>query len=197
MIKINKSETKTAELFCRKYWNNVKNQVHKIPSVSRFDFNDASYEIMCLDNVYQSMGTLGKLIKKNDLVQKLSEKPVTKDVVLYRGISEPVIFNTNTNYIKSLFNKCINLKKGNTLYMPEYSFWSESKSVAFQYKQSPQQEQRGILYELNVPKGFKLYHKIYPILRRYSKFLCTDNKKIINNNSQYNHIKLTLLPRDI
>ncbi len=197
MIKIFTPKVKTKELFCRQYWKNVKEHVHTLPTISRFDFNDASYEIMCLDNVYQSMGTLGKLIKKNDLVQKLSERPVSQDFVLYRGISEPVIYNTNTKYIEALFKKCINLKKGNFLYMPEYSFWSDSKKIAFQYKHSPNQERQGILYELKIPKGTKLYQKAYTILRRYSKFLCIDNKMIMQNNEKYNHIKLTLLPRDI
>lgn len=171
----------------------------KASDISIFDFYDANYELMGLDNSYLSSGNLNHIVKQNDLVQNLELKRTKKDMVLWCGIENPSTYEGERfSYVKNLFNKCINLKKGDIFHMPEYSFWSNNKSVALIYaKPKSTVEEQGLVYELRVPKGSEVYENSHHIFRRYSKFLCTDNQKVVDGNKIYNHIKLELLPRDI
>ena len=177
-------------LFCHQYWQRVLKNNKNIPDAGRFDFNDANYELMGLSNEYY--GHLGALIKNNDLALKLLSAPIKKDIVLWRGITNPNIYKDIPKYLDNKFKKCSNLKKGDVFYMPEYSFWSSNKNEALNYA-----AQNGIIYELKIPKGTKLLEKIYPIFKRASKFLCVNNTEIKKGNNKLNHIKLELLPRDI
>ena len=177
-------------LFCHQYWQRVLKNNKAIPNAGRFDFNDANYELMGISNNYCEH--LTSLIKNNDLSLKLSSKPIKYDIVLWRGIANPNIYKEKSKYLEDKFKKCSNLKEGDVFYMPEYSFWSESKTEAINYA-----AQNGIIYELKIPKGTNIFEKIYPIFKRASKFLCINNTEIKKDNSKLNHIKLKLLPRDI
>lgn len=186
------------ELFCHTYWKN-KQTIKNLQDISRFNFTDASRDILNMDDYYLSSGKLKSVVQDCDLHQRLLSQPVKKSLTLYRGIPNPTHSDDKDfNYIKTIFNKCINLKKGDTLYMPEYSFWSDHKMEALQYAnyKVSDAKQQGILYELEIPKDTPLYECIYIILKRCSKFICTSNKKIKKDNKAYNHIKLKLLPRD-
>ena len=178
-------------LLCHQYWQRVLKNNKTIPNAGRFDFNDANYELMGLTHKYYA-GSLGALIKNNDLVQKLLSKPIKHDIVLWRGITNPDRFEDTPKYLEKMFKKCSNLKKGDVFYMPEYSFWSDNKNLALNYALN-----NGILYELQIPKGTKIFEKIYPIFQRASKFSCIKNTEIIKENKKLNHIKLELLPRGV
>lgn len=177
-------------LFCHQYWQRVLKNNKNIPNVGRFDFHDANYELMGLTNEYY--GHLAPMIKNNDLAQRLLSKPIKNDIVLWRGIANPNIYKDTPKYLEKMFKKCSNLKKGDVFYMPEYSFWSDSKQVARNYA-----AQNGIIYELKLPKGTNIFEKVYPIFQRASKFLCLNNTEIKKGNNKLNHIKIELLPRDI
>ena len=182
-----KRTSNNKELFCHQYWHKVLKNNPQIPNIGRSEFNDANLTLMG----FTSDSHLATLIKDNDLTQKLLSKPINKDIVLWRGISKPDTYN-KYNYATNLYKKCSNLRKGDTFYMPEYSFWSDSKNTALNYG-----SKNGIIYELNVPKGTNIFQKIYPIFQRASKFLCTENNIIIEGNNKLNHIKLDLLARDV
>lgn len=183
-----KRTTNNKELFCHQYWRKVLTHNKEIPNVSRFEFNDANIALMG----FTHSNNLNSLIKDNDLAQKLLSKRIDNDIVLWRGISKPDTDNNKYNYAINLYKKCSTLRKGDTFYMPEYSFWSDNKNTALNYG-----NKNGILYELKVPKGTNIFQKIYPIFQRASKFLCTENNTIVNGNNKLNHIKLDLLPRDV
>lgn len=194
MLKIIPSTNIKNQMFCQKYWQNILTNTKKIPTTDRFNLRDANLEIMNLSNIYSKPGELSNLIKTNDLAQKFNSKLTDEDMILWRGIQSPL--DDDSNYVKKLFNKCINLKKGDIFYMPEYSFWADSKNAALTYA-APKIAKRSLLYELSLPKGSEVYNIIYYILRRYSKFICIDNKEVIEGYSKYNHIKLEPLPRDV
>lgn len=177
-------------LFCHQYWQRVLKNNKKIPDAGRFDFNDANYELMGISNEY--FGYFDSLIKNNDLALKLSSKPIKHDIVLWRGIANPNIYRDVSKYLENMYKKCLNLKKGDVFYMPEYSFWSDNKKMALNYA-----AQNGIIYELKIPKGTNIFENIYPIFQRASKFLCIHNTEIKKGDNKLNHIKLKLLPRDI
>lgn len=200
MIKPVSSYIQTRELFCHKYWQQVLKNTTTISSpAGRFDFRDANEELMGLNNFHLPHTYLNELIKNNDLTLKLLSKPIPQKLVLWRGIPNPLNSDDNSlKYLQNLFQKCINLKKNEVIHMPEYSFWTDRKQTALRYANDQiLKSPNGILYELTVPKNSNLYTKIYTILQRYSKFLCTDNTQIIEDGKTYNHIKLTLLPKDI
>ena len=141
----------TKELFCHTYWKNTLKEINKRPRADRFDFSDANDALMLLDK----NSNLAALIKNNDIVQRILSMPCKEDMILWRGIANPTdTSDKNFNYLKQLFFKCINLKKGDILYMPEYSFWSDSKTIALQCAKSTSANcTPGIIYELNLPKG--------------------------------------------
>ena len=122
---------------------------------------------------------------------KLLSKPVKTDMVLWRGIANPNIYRDASKYLENMYKKCLNLKKGDVFYMPEYSFWSDNKKIALNYA-----AQNGIVYELKIPGGTNIFENIYPIFPRASKFLCINNTEIKKGNNKLNHIELKLLPRD-
>lgn len=189
-MKINNNK----ELFCQKYWHNLLKKDKEIPNVGRFDFADANLELIGFDNYYSSNGKLTKLIKDTDITQKLLAKPLKNDITLWRGIANPKNYiEKPSKQLTNLFNKCSKLKKGDTFYMPEYSFWTTDSQIALRYANN-----NGIIYELKVPKGTKIMQKIFPIFQRASKFLCINNKKkFIDENTKVHYIKLKMLPRDI
>ncbi len=183
--------TPAKELFCKTYWKNVLKDIDKIPKACRFDFSDANDSLMLLS--YNC--NLDALIKNNDLAQKVLARPIKNPLTLWRGIANPAnTLGNKPNYIKFIFQKCINLKKGDILYMPEYSFWTDSKEIALQCAHNSSiLNQPSILYELRLPEGTNIYEKIFPIFKRCSKFLCKENNKVTENSTVYNHIKLKLL----
>lgn len=178
----------TQELFCQKYWHTILKKKITNPEISRFDIADINLNLMRLDNNQLSNNELQALIKHSDIALNLLSKPIKNDITLWRGIPKP---DKSHKYIKNLFNISTKLKKGDTFYIPQYSFWTTNPQIALKYA-----NQNGLIYELKISKGTNIFEKIFPILQRASKFLCTQNTKIKENNLKLNHIKLKLLPRD-
>lgn len=187
----------TEQKFCHKYWQKVLAKAKEIPERDTFDFWDANLELMGLSNFYSQMGDLAHIIGRNDLAQKLKSKLTDNDMILWRGIQKPgeEFQDEKANYAKKLFDKSINLKKGDIFHMPVYSFWTDERHSAEIFA-SLKTAHQALIYELSLPKGSEVYQNRHFIFRRYSKFICTDNQKVIEGNTTYNHIKLELLPRE-
>ena len=198
MLKSIGHKIQNSQLFCHKYWEYLnKNKENLIRPRDRLDFADANKVILgfrCPSDYTKFISSL--IIKHNDLIQRLFSKKLNSEITLWRGIPQ----NLNApGHVKSLYKKCINLKKGDILYMPEFSFWSKKRNYSFERAIKSLQANSGILYELRLPKGYELYTNFYPILPRASKFRCIENKKVkgIKKNYEYNLIKLEILPRDV
>ena len=108
-------------------------------------------------------------------------KPTKKELVLWRGIEGYDLF-------KERFERSYNVKKGDIVYMPEYAFASGEKIFAEGYTGI----KKGILYEIDVPKGAKLSLKGHYIFPRYSKFECIGSEE----QEKYKLIKLKYLPKE-
>lgn len=197
MLKSIVSKPQNKELFCQTYWKNIK--LREVPSASAREFHDFNNYIMQKDKSY-SHSYMQKTCIENDLALRFRLKSLPKTITFFRGITNPDLRESPLpEYIKNLFQKSIKLKKNDIIYMPEYSFWSNSKFHALDYIVSSTVKP-GVLYEITVPKGTKNYDyfiTILLILKRGSKFSCISNEKIIDGSNSYNHIKLELLPRDI
>lgn len=196
MQQITSSNSQSKELFCQTYWKNSKRR--NIPCQTAIEFHDFNNYIMQKDKS-SSHSCMQKLCIANDLALRFRLKSLPTDITFFRGITNPDYRKTRSaEYIKNLFQRSIKLKKNDILYMPEYSFWSNSKSYSFDYVVLDTTKP-GILYEITVPKGTKNYDYFDSllILKRGSKFSCISNEKIIDGTNSYNHIKLELLPRDI
>lgn len=192
MIKLIGSKSQNTQLLCQKYWSNIDAVLF---SRTRFDFADANQVL--LGNALPDMYTTSSLIKQNDLTQRLTGKEIKEALTIWRGIPEKI--GDFPQYIKNLYQKCKALKKGDVLYMPEYSFWSDDRKHALERAIVFSSSNSGILYEVTLPSGYNLYEEYHPILPRASKFLCLGNRKIksIKKGFEYNLIKLKLLPRDV
>ena len=190
---IGKNIHTSAELLCQKYCSRLKQKPNAVQNMRCYDFTEANYEIMGLENFYLSHSKLTELIRKNDMAQRFLSEALDQDTVLYRGIPHPD--QDDNGYLFNLFNKTKDLQKGDVFCMSEYSFWSKDKEEALGYARVT--SLKGILYELILPKGFQIYERLFCILRRNSKFICLDNKTGKVDNFVFNHIKLKLLPRDV
>lgn len=192
MIKNIVPKLQYTDFFCHKYWKNInKKQTDVIPR-TRFDFVDANEVILGLvhNDEYKNISCT---IKHNDLTQKLASKELNDSLTIWRGIPEKA--GDIPSYIKNLYLKCQDLKKGDVLYMPEYSFWARERNYALRRAITESSSNSCILYELTLPKGYNLYENYHPILPRAVKFLCLGNKKLksIKKGYEYNLIKLELL----
>ena len=176
------------ELFCQKYWHTILKKKITNPQISRFDIADANLNLMGLDSKHLSTSELQALIKHSDIALKVLAKPIKNDITLWRGVPKP---DKSPKYVKNLFKISKKLKKGDNFHIPQYSFWTTNPQIALKYA-----NQNGLIYELKISKGTNILEKIFPILQRASKFLCTQNTKIKENNLKLNHIKLQLLPRE-
>lgn len=194
MQRITSANSQSKELFCQTYWKNLKPQ--NTPGQTARGFHDFNNYIMQKDKSY-SHTYMQKLCKANDLALRFRLKSLPKTITFFRGITNPDFRESpSPEYIKNLFQKSIKLKKNDTLYMPEYSFWSNR--YALDYVAS-KPDKPGILYEITISEGAKIYDYFDSllILKRASKFSCIINEKIIDGTNSYNHIKLELLPRNV
>lgn len=193
MQQITSSNTQSKELFCQTYWKNLKRR--NIPGQTASEFHDFNNYIMQKDKLH-SHAYMQKLCIANDLALRLRLTSLPKTITFFRGITDPDLRESSSEYMKNLFQKSIKLKKNDILYMPEYSFWSDRYALDYVVSKPAKP---GILYEITVPKGIKTYDYFTSllILKRASKFSCISNEKIFDGTLTYNHIKLELLPRDV
>lgn len=174
------------ELFCHKYWKrmlaNNNEQVNNLSqSFCIHEINQyliGGYKPMKTENIMSAIAATDRDFK---CYKKTEEK-----LTLWRGIDGAEMFKNP--FMEALLKKCKKLKKGDILRMREYAFATDERIFAEGYTQN-----KGILYEITVPKGSRIaddWHYIFP---RESKFLCTKNKPVNKNGRKFRHIKLTYL----
>lgn len=128
---------------------------------------------------------LNKFIAKADLAFK-QLKPTSKNMTIWRGIGKP--YSCASNMAKTKFEKTLNLKKGDVIFMPEYAYATNLKNLAEDYA-----DDNGILYEIIVPKGSKINQSSYCYnFPRSSRFECIETKNI-SGKQNYRLIKLKYL----
>lgn len=199
MVKNISMKFQNTQFFCQKYWQNAIPRAKATEDLlwrDRLDFTNANKSILGLtanDNYSKRITRFG--IKHNDLIMRATSERTKNNLTVWRGIPKKI--NNIQQHIVHLYNKCVNLKKGDILYMPEYSFWATKRCYALERATDFSSSKSGILYELTLPKGYNLYKNVYPILPRASQFKCISNTKIkcLKKDFQYNLIKLELLPR--
>lgn len=182
------------DFFCQKYWRAIRKQVssnkqnYKNPDL--FDYNDYNYVLLGIKKNTGNQIKLGDL----DLSFKLFE-PAKKKYVMWRGVTDPSYFYENIPTLNNYFNKCKNIKTGEILCMKEFSYISCDCAYAKNFICSPNDV--NILFEIEIPEGTRFFNNgTRNVLPRCSKFLCTSTKKIKDKKKTYQHIKLTLLPKD-
>ena len=181
------NKIKTPELFCQKYWKRFLSQnATPVESLSEsFHIHDTN---LYLIGGYKPISgkNLTSVIAMTDKEFKLY-KPTDKKLTLWRGICGVEMYKHP--YMKLLMAKCKKLKKGDILCMREYAYATDKKEQA----QGIYTQNDGILYEITVPKGSRIADDWNYIFPRYSKFLCTENTAVKEENENYRLIKLTYL----
>lgn len=195
MIKSVVSKPQTKELFCQQYWKKRMQTVrsknnHNMPSL--FDYNDYNLMVLGINSSKPQ-----KSLENLDLSFKLSE-PSKEKHICWRGITNPSYLYSKSFELTNYFNKCKNVQPGEILYMKEFPYVTPSCDYAKSYISNLAKDYDNILFEIEVPEGtLFLNNGDRNVLQRCSKFLCTDTKRVKDNDKIYQHIKLTLLPRDV
>lgn len=189
--------TNPRELFCQKYWQTIKRQTRiqkqEYQKPDLFDYNTYNYILLGINKPNKKQIKLCDL----DLSFKLLE-PSKKKYTLWRGITDPSFYFENAPILKKYFNKCKNIQPGEILYMKELPYLSNDCNHAKSYISNLAKDYVNILFEIEIPKGTCFFNNgCRSVLRRCSKFLCTDTQRIKDKEKTYQHIKLTLLPQNI
>lgn len=166
------------KLFCQQYWERITNSVQnaaKNTSVAMHsDLFEINKELLRSYKPIQFVSTGTKrMIADSDRNFKLLN-PLAEDIVLWRGITAPNYKNPNA--IRA-FDQAAKVQKGDIVHMPEYAFASTERKTAELY--APK-DKRGIIYEIEVPKGARISHSFNYIFPRYSVFECLDTEIIPN-----------------
>ena len=127
-----------------------------------------------------------KMISKTDFEFKIL-KPQDKELTVYRCIGEKPDFFSEYK----LYQKRLNIKKGDIINMREYAYCTSDRSYAEVYLPN----RKGILYEIIIPKGSRISEigdgvnneVVFP---RSSKFKCLEVTKVKNDKDDYLHVKL-------
>lgn len=182
------------ELFCQKYWQKMgarltsEKRRYDVPSL--FDYSYHNYNVLGISPCdHKLLGELDASFK----VSELSKEKIT----VWRGVSNPSYFYPDNQQIGNYFEKCKNIQPGETLYMVEFPYITNSKDYATSFI-SNFSKATNLLFEIEIPKGTPLpFDSNRTVLQRCSKFVCTDTQKVKDNRKTYQHIKLKLLPRDV
>lgn len=166
------------KLFCQQYWERITTSAKQAGTHTSVPMHSDLFEINkdFLRNYkpipFISTGTK-TIISNSDKEFKLLA-PTTEDIVLWRGVTAPNYRNPNA--IRA-FNQAAKVQKGDLIHMPEYAFASTEKKTAELY--APK-DKRGIIYEIEVPKGARISHNFNYIFPRYSVFECLGTEIIPN-----------------
>lgn len=132
-----------------------------------------------------------------DLSFKLLE-PCRKKCIMWRGVTNPSFLYPDILEIANYFNKCKNIKPGQILYTKEFAYTSYDSNYAKSFISKLSKDFENILFEIEIPKGAKFLNEgDINILQRCSKFLCRKTQRVKDGEKTFQHIQLTMLPRDI
>lgn len=194
MIKSIPAPPQTKELFCHKYWRQMKKRATSNPDENRvglFDYSDFNLVTLGINSDKPS-----KPLRDLDLSFRMFE-PSKKAYVTWRGVSDPSCLYADNKTLVNYFNKCKNVQVGETLCMKEFPYVSASPHYAKSFISNNAKDYVNILFEIEIPKGTRFYNNCdRNVLQRSSRFMCTDTKRVQDKDSTYQHIKLTLLPRE-
>ncbi len=187
--------------FCEQYWDAMRSegllkQTTKESVSLHGQLNGINHHfIHChnpksMDEVFFSTKlTPRQMITKTDIEFKRL-KPTEEPLKVYRAIGKkPEFFSEYP-----LYQKRLNIKKGDIIDMKEYSYATSDFSYASVYMTNNQ----GIMYEINIPKGSGISRVgagfnneiVFP---RSSKFKCTGTEKIKDDKNDYLLVKLEYL----
>lgn len=191
-----------AEPFCHKYWKELQGlrplnrdsvSLHGQLNGINHHFINSPYP-KHMDMQFMNSGfTPREMISKTDIEFKLI-KPTEQNLKVYRCIGEKPDFFSEYN----LYKKRLNIKKGDVIDMKEYAYATSDEGYAGAYLTN----NRGIKYEIDVPKGSKVSRTgdasstdeiVFP---RSSKFECTGVGKVKDENNDYLLVKLKYLKPD-
>ena len=184
--------------FCERYWK-------KAPKLSKRDYvelESALYNVnlkLLTGNKPSSQEFLrryelpfSKIIALTDKEFKALNK-IKKTITVYRGISEPR--ETDNPIFKKMYQDSLSLSENDIMVSRGYTFASIERRLAELFGLFS--NKKGILYEINVPKGSRMSQRwgevIFP---RYSKFKCVETKEINDENGKYVLKKLNYILPD-
>ena len=191
-------------LFCRQYWkqradknlltplNKTSVSLHEeLNGINHFFISGANPKYM--DSIFNNSGlTPRDMIKRADTEFKRLN-PTEETLNVFRCIGEKPDFFSEYK----LYQKRLNTNSGDIINMREYAYATSDISYAKVYMPS----KKGILYEIEIPKGSKISRKgtgkndevVFP---RSSKFECINTQKVQNGDESYTKIKLRYLPEE-
>ena len=191
----------TSKPFCEQYWNALRekgliSQTNKESVSLHGHLNGINHHFInspnpkSMDEVFFfTKLTPRQMITKTDIEFKRL-KPTEEPLKVYRAIGKkPEFFSEYP-----LYQKRLNIKKGDIIDMKEYSYATSDFSYASVYMTNNQ----GIMYEINIPKGSGISRVgagfnneiVFP---RSSKFKCTGTEKIKDDKNDYLLVKLEYL----
>ena len=185
-------------LFCEKLWKECAEEnmlkplnrdyvsLHgELNGINHFFITGANPELMGKE--FMSTGLTPKeMISMADIEFKRL-KPTEEPIKAFRCIGEKPDFFSEYK----LYQKRLNIKKGDTINMREYAYATSDINYARGYLTND----RGILYEIEIPEGARVSLKgtginneiVFP---RSSKFECIETKKIKGEDEDYLYVKL-------
>lgn len=184
------------KLFCQEYWRKVVNSAQQTAKQSSVSMHSNLFEINTdLLRNYKPLAfvptSTQKIITNSDKEFKLLA-PIPEDMVLWRGISAPGYKEPEA--LKA-FNQAAMIQKGDVIHMPEYAFAATKRKTAELY--APQNK-RGVIYEIEVPKGARISHSFNYIFPRFSIFECLETKLLPNGIFPVKLVKLKyILPEKL
>ena len=181
-------------LLCEQYWKNkpklsmLKRQ-KGFDNISFFDIHDTNHYLVA--NKFMSREKVESFTKPytiEDVIRITDEnfkrfRSLEKKLTVYRGIRMP---DKDNGVLYNRFQQVLNLKKGDTFYMPEYAF-TGCIETAETYTGV---NNKGILFEIELPRGTKTnMESSYHVLPRASKYECVSNEE----TDEYYFVKVKLI----
>lgn len=184
------------ELFCHKYWEmaeesgRLNSNGRKSVELSEY-LHSINHHLIkspypkTINEIQPQVGlTPRQIITKTDFdFRRLV--PIEEDMHVYRCIGEkPEFFSEYP-----LYQKALKVKKGDVIMMREYAYAAETEA----YSKNFLANNKGILYDIEVPKGSRISRAGDVVFPRSSRFECLDTRDIITEDANYKLVKLRYL----
>ena len=191
MLSMNINPIRTQQ-FCDLYWQRTRNAAQ----ISQKEINHISHQWNLSNINCYLLGSknavlwnanyrdIPEIIRNTDTEFRYL-RPTKEDLILWRGVAKPI---DDIAYINDVFNKSMNLKKGDLIRLPGYIFADSNIKTAKEFGQISTNS--AILYKINAPAGSRIYRSGCFIFPRDSKFVCTDNITMSEKNKPYQLISL-------